>query len=430
MRPAILFSFATTLHTSNVLTGDEDIFQLVASYAGACTIPVLRQVSSTQNQLLSQEWVQANIPPITLTEEQMEALAVATSQEADAILGPYIYANADAMMNRLADLFFSDQDCREACPHLPAILMKLGQHGGCLARKYASSQLEALNHRLDEYPEQWKAFVYLAFHGFFGDPSERIVYNTLANTFIHFFSLESLEEALKVPSFLVWIKACRFAGRYAGHRIEPERARVLAAAVGFLLVNGVNTDLLTTLLGGCDAEHAREYVKVFLAHPHSRQYNWNVSGATALNHLAKVPRLPLKTFSSLVQAGADMFKMSPGGLTYPGSPFQNGLQNCADPSAFIELALEQGATEHLNLWTANVPSALYFLYQNEEAKAQDFVRLIQAGAKPEETTIYVEWGEVPFEEAFAQKFGTSLSTALSVDWTSAQRMLREDSSSL
>lgn len=55
MKQVVLCCLATCLYASNVITGVDEVFQLVAAYTGIHTIPVLRVVSKDQLHLLSPE---------------------------------------------------------------------------------------------------------------------------------------------------------------------------------------------------------------------------------------------------------------------------------------------------------------------------------------------------------------------------------------
>lgn len=381
--------------------------QNVAKDADLRTIAALRQVCKAHYELLNRNWASTNLPPITLTQAQMNALMQAAPEEADDILGIYNYKNADAGIRYLTKIFFQDPHYGTRCPHLPALLLKLEHRGGHLAREDNMAEPWDFHDRLRLHPKQWQAFVHLALRGFIGDPYTGRYSKILLGGFIHLLSLEDLKKCLCIPEFLAWAKKVPFIVNFNCRRIGSEEIAVLADAIGFMCRYQNGQYFIEALMEGCDAEYALRYVEAFLAHPDRQQYPWGTFGPTILEHLACVRDFPLEAFRLLVEANVGM---------WTERAFKSGLNYCADPLRFIEFALEQGATDYLRNWE-EFKSAFYHLIENKNCRIEDCTFFFRAWARPKALS-YRDWpsneGGIWVRGKFEAKFATSLEETLRV----------------
>lgn len=190
---------------------------------------------------------------------------------------------------------------------------------------------------------------------------------------------------------------------------------VLADAIGVLYTNSQRKGLLYFLLCNCDAEHALERVEFVLAHPDSCRYKWNAFGFTAIRALTNIQGFPSEALCRLVNAGAKMFPAFKNGQVSLNA-LNSGLETCAEPSAFIDLALKQGAAGYIQS-ASWLFFALVHLLKNRKVRIEDCVRIIRACASPDELWLIQNFtiGAATANNAkqmFQKKFGHSLREAL------------------
>lgn len=117
----------------NLLGSMPEIFMMIAYYCGTLMIPALRCVSRAQMQLLTDEWVNANIVPLTLIPSQIQALQTSASlDEALAILSTHTYYNANDGMQAILDALSDEAVAATNQLHLPDVLQRFPRHGGNL----------------------------------------------------------------------------------------------------------------------------------------------------------------------------------------------------------------------------------------------------------------------------------------------------------